>query len=49
MYEVGYLNPVEVFKARLKPATAARWAIEKPIAAQWGMAAVQQLPLFGTT
>lgn len=35
-YEVGYTNPVEVFKARLAPATAARWAIEKPVAAQWG-------------
>lgn len=37
MYEVGYLNPVEVFKARLTPSTAARWAIEKPAAAQWGL------------
>lgn len=37
MYEVGYLNPVEVFKARLAPATAARWAIEQPVAAQWGL------------
>ena len=37
MYEVGYCNPVEVFKARLQPATAARWAIAKPIAAQWGL------------
>ena len=36
MYEVGYLNPVEVFKARLKPATAQRWAIQKPVAATWG-------------
>lgn len=36
MYDVGYLNPVEVFTARLKPATAARWAIEKPVAANWG-------------
>jgi hypothetical protein len=40
MYEVGYLNPVEVFTARLKPATAARWAIEKPVAANWGRLAV---------
>jgi hypothetical protein len=39
MYEVGYLNPVEVFKARLTPATAKRWAIEKPVAATWGKAA----------
>lgn len=36
MFDVGYLNPVQVFKARLNPATAARWAIEKPVAAQWG-------------
>ena len=36
MFEVGYLNPVAVFKARLKPATAARWAIAKPVAALWG-------------
>ncbi len=36
MFEVGYLNPVNVFKARLSPATALRWAIEKPVAAQWG-------------
>lgn len=35
-YEVGYCNPVDVFKARLAPATAARWAIAKPVAAQWG-------------
>lgn len=47
MYEVGYLNPVEVFKARLKPATAERWAIEKPVATQWGRYDAQpQLPLF---
>ena len=37
MYEVGYCNPVAVFKARLSPATAARWAIEKPVAARWGL------------
>lgn len=36
MFDVGYLNPVQVFTARLKPATAARWALEKPVAAQWG-------------
>ena len=36
MYLVGYCNPVDVFKARLAPATAARWAIAKPVAAQWG-------------
>lgn len=36
MYEVGYLNPVAVFTARLKPATAARWATEKPVAMHWG-------------
>ena len=36
MFDVGYLNPVTVFKARLSPATAARWALEKPVAAQWG-------------
>jgi len=35
MYEVGYLNPVEVFVAKLKPATARRWAL-KPVAASWG-------------
>lgn len=35
-YLVGYTHPVDVFKARLSPATAARWAIEKPVAAQWG-------------
>lgn len=50
MYEVGYLNPVEVFAARLKPATAARWAITKPVAAHWGRPEGQpeaaQLPLF---
>lgn len=39
MYEVGYCNPLDVFKARLAPATAARWAIAKPVAAQWGRAA----------
>lgn len=37
MYEVGYCNPVAVFKARLRPETAARWAIAKPVAAQWGL------------
>lgn len=36
MYEVGYLNPIEVFKARLKPATAQRWALSKPVAHTWG-------------
>ena len=36
MYEVGYLNPVAVFTARLEPATAARWATEKPVAMHWG-------------
>lgn len=36
-YLVGYTHPVEVFKARMRPATAARWAIEKPVAAQWGL------------
>lgn len=36
MYDVGYLNPVAVFQARLKPATAQRWAITKPLASQWG-------------
>jgi KilA-N domain len=46
MYEVGYLNPVEVFKARLKPATAQRWAIEKPVAYEWGKPAAQQMNLF---
>ncbi len=35
MYEVGYLNPLDVFVARLKPATAKRWAL-KPVAANWG-------------
>jgi|GEM_PF-1964665 len=35
MYEVGYLNPLDVFVARLKPATAKRWAL-KPVAATWG-------------
>ncbi len=39
MYEVGYCNPLDVFKARLHPATAARWAIAKPVAAHWGRAA----------
>ena len=42
MYEVGYLNPVAVFKARLKPATAKRWALEKPVAATWGKPEPQQ-------
>ena len=42
MYEVGYLNPVAVFQARLKPATAQRWALEKPMAATWGKPAPQQ-------
>ena len=42
MFEVGYLNPVAVFKARLHPATAARWAIAKPLAAQWGRLAAPQ-------
>lgn len=37
MYDVGYLNPVHVYTARLKPSTAARWALQKPIAAQWGL------------
>ena len=37
MYDVGYLNPVHVYTARLKPSTAARWALQKPVAAQWGM------------
>ena len=36
MFDVGYLNPVAVFTARLKPATAQRWAITKPVATQWG-------------
>lgn len=36
MFDVGYLNPVAVFTARLKPATAQRWAITKPVASQWG-------------
>lgn len=36
MFDVGYLNPVAVFQARLKPATAARWAITKPVASNWG-------------
>ncbi len=36
MFDVGYLNPVQVFQARLSPATAARWALEKPVAADWG-------------
>lgn len=36
MFDVGYLNPVAVFKARLSPATAQRWSITKPVAAQWG-------------
>ena len=45
MYEVGYCNPVEVFKARLKPETAARWAIQKPVAASWGKADEKQLSL----
>jgi hypothetical protein len=45
-FDVGYTNPVEIFSARLKPETAARWAIEKPVAAQWGKAAANQLPLF---
>lgn len=49
MYEVGYCNPVEVFKARLKPDTAARWAIQKPVAAQWGHPAVHQLSLPGVS
>jgi len=39
-YLVGYTHPVEVFKARMHPDTAARWAIEKPIAAQWGLPSV---------
>ena len=42
MYEVGYCNPVAVYVARLKPATAARWAITKPAAAQWGRPAQAQ-------
>lgn len=40
MFDVGYCNPVAVFKARLAPSTAARWAIAKPVAAQWGLPAV---------
>lgn len=41
MFDVGYLNPVAVFTARLKPATAQRWAITKPVAAQWGRSAYE--------
>lgn len=40
MYEVGYLNPVEVFAARLKPATARRWAVSQPVALEWGCPAL---------
>lgn len=40
MYEVGYLNPVEVFAARLKPATARRWAVSQPVALEWGRPAL---------
>lgn len=43
MYEVGYLNPVEVFVARLKPATARRWALSKPVALGWGRPAQPSL------
>ena len=35
-YDVGYTNPVLVFTARLKPETAQRWALQKPISATWG-------------
>lgn len=50
MAVVGYLNPVEVFKARLKPVTAARWAIQKPLASTWGKPVNNiQLPLFAET
>lgn len=45
MFDVGYLNPVAVFQARLSPATAARWAISKPVATQWGRADCGQLSL----
>lgn len=44
MYEVGYLNPLDVFVARLKLATAQRWAL-KPVVATWGKpAAAAPLP-----
>ncbi|WP_238945323.1 KilA-N domain-containing protein [Allofranklinella schreckenbergeri] len=50
MYEVGYLNPVDVFVARLKPATARRWALSKPVALGWGRPAAPSLQgdLFAT-
>lgn len=44
-FDVGYTNPVEVFSARLKPETALRWAVEKPVAAQWGKSAENQMTL----
>lgn len=51
MYEVGYLNPVDVFVARLKPATARRWALNKPVALGWGRPAAPSLQgdLFATS
>ena len=44
MFDVGYLHPVAVFKARLSPATAARWAITKPVATHWGRTAAAPSP-----
>lgn len=44
-FDVGYTNPVEVFSARLKPETALRWSVEKPVAAQWGKSSENQMAL----